>query len=64
MEEISYRILKNVMVDGNPSPMWVYKLDENDPLYEFDTLEEAEAFSATYAHLHRIVKWVNGTPVN
>lgn len=60
----SYKILKNVLVDGNPSPMWVYKLDENDPIYEFETLAEAEAFSATYTHPHKIVKWVDGSPVN
>lgn len=59
----SYKILKNVLVDGQESPLWVYKLDENDPIYEFDTMLEVENFSATYTHPHKIVKWVDGSPV-
>lgn len=59
----SYKILKNVLVDGNQTPLWVYKLDENDMIYEFSTMDEAQNFSSTYTHPHKIVKWVDGSPV-
>jgi hypothetical protein len=59
----TYKILKNVMIGDEVTPLWVYQLDENDIVLEFDTEEEAEVFSSTYTHPHKIVKWVDGSPV-
>jgi sulfur transfer protein SufE len=62
MAEIKYKIVKNVLVNGEVSPMWVYKLDENDTILEFDTEEEAVTYAGTMSIPTKIVKWVNGVP--
>lgn len=59
----TYKILKNVLIGEEMTPMWVYKLDESDPIYEFPSMEEAETFSSTYTHPHKIVVWVDGAPI-
>lgn len=59
----TYKILKNVMIGDEVTPLWVYQLDENDPVLEFNSLEEAETFSSTYTHPHKIVEWVDGSPM-
>lgn len=60
----TYRIIKNVLIDGQETPMWVYRLNDEDTVIEFNTLEEAENFSITYNHPHKIVKWIDGNPTD
>ena len=41
---IKYRVYKQFLLETEK--MWVAKLDENDIVDEFDTLEEAEQFAS------------------